>query len=61
MSFTQAQLDDAGIDQRALSRIIVAENRLNKLRVAHATKASAVRQSADAMKKINLFATEKRL
>ena len=61
LSFTQTQLDDACIDQRALSRIVVAENRLNKLRTAHANKATAVRQSADAMKYINLFATEKRL
>jgi hypothetical protein len=61
LSFTQTQLEDAGIDQRALSKIIVAENRLNKLRAAHATKADAVRQSADAMKHINLFATENRL
>lgn len=61
LSFTQKQLDDAAIDQRAMSKIIVAENRLNKLRAAHATKAAAVRQSADAMKHINLFATEKRL
>lgn len=61
LSFTQSQLDDAGIDQRSMSKIIVAENRLNKLRTAHATKAAAVRQSADAMRHINLFATERRL
>lgn len=61
LSFNQTQLDDACIDQRALSRIVVAENRLNKLRTAHANRATAVRQSADAMKYINLFATEKRL
>ena len=61
LSFTQTQLDDACIDQRALSRIVVAENRLSKLRAAHSTKAAAVRQSADAMKYVNLFATEKRL
>jgi hypothetical protein len=61
LSFTQAQLDDAGIDQRALSRIMVAENRLSKLRAAHATKAATVRRSAEAMKQVNLFATENRL
>ncbi len=61
LSFTQTQLDDACIDQRALSRIVVAENRLNKLRTAHANKATAVRQSAEAMTHINLFAKEKRL
>lgn len=58
LSFTQTQIDDAGIDQRALSKIIVAENRLAKLRAAHATKAEAVRHSAEAMKSINLFALE---
>ena len=61
LAFTQKQLEDAEIDQRAMSKIIVAENRLAKLRTAHATKAADVRYSADAMKHINLFAIEKRL
>jgi hypothetical protein len=61
LSFTQTQLDDAGIDQRALSRIMVAENRLSKLRAAHVTKAATVRRSGEAMKHVNLFATENRL
>ena len=61
LAFTQAQLDDAGIDQRAFSKIIVAENRLAKLRATNATKAVDVLQSAAAMKRINLFAIEKRL
>lgn len=61
LAFTQQDLDDANIDQRAMSKIVVAENRLTKLRSAHANKAAAVRQSAAAMKTINLFATENRL
>lgn len=61
LSFTAAQLDEAQIDHRALSRIIVAENRLAKLRAQHASKAASARESAERMKRIDLFATEKRL
>jgi hypothetical protein len=61
LSFSDQQLEDASIDRRALSQIVVAENRLTKLRSAHATKAAAVRESAAAMKNINLFALENQL
>lgn len=61
LSFTEQQLEEAEIDHRAMSKIFVAENRLNKARAAHATKAAAVRQSAEAMKHINLFAMDKQL
>lgn len=61
LAVTQEQLDTAGVDQRALSRVIVAENKLAKLRSAHATKAAAVHASADAIKSINLFAEINRL
>ena len=57
LSFSEQQLEDANIDRRALSQIVVAENRLTKLRSAHASKATAVRESAAAMKNINLFAS----
>lgn len=61
LSVTDEQLDASGVDRRALSRVIVAENKLAKLRAAHAAKASGVHASAASMKSINLFAEVNRL
>lgn len=58
---TQAQLDAAQVDHGALARIIAAEKRLARLRSEHAQHATAVRDSADFMRGIELFSREKRL
>ena len=60
-TFTQEQLDAAEVDPRALTRILAAEARLERLRADHSKNASAVRDSAKFMKGIELFSREKRL
>jgi hypothetical protein len=59
--FTPEQLDAAGIDQRALARIVAAESRLERLRTEHGKHAAAVHESATFMRGIELFSLEHRL
>lgn len=60
-TFTPEQLDKADVDHRALSRILAAETRLERLRVDHGRHAAAVRESAAFMRGIELFSLENRL
>ena len=60
-TFTPEQLDAAEVDHRALSRIIVAETRLERLRAEHLQNAANVRESAQFMRGIELFSLGRRL
>lgn len=61
LEYTPEQLAKAEINQRALSEIIVAETRLNKLKFATVDIASKVHLSAARMASLEIFALEKRL
>ncbi len=60
-AFTQDQLAAAEVDPRALTRILAAEARLERLRAEHGNNVSAVGDSAKFMKGIERFSREKRL
>lgn len=61
LEYSTEALAKAGIDQRALSAIIVAETRLMKVKVATVALAAQVHASAALMQSIELFALEQRL
>lgn len=60
-SYTPDEIEKAGISQRVLSQIIVAEMRLSKLKIATVTIAKDVHLSAARIATIELFATEHQL
>lgn len=58
---TPDELTEYQADARALSRIIAAETRLQRLRAEHAQHLQTVRDSNALMARINQFATEHQL
>ena len=60
-SYTREQLEDAKVDQHALSRIVAAEIRRERLKTQQYQAAASVRKSAAAMTQIEQFAKEARL
>lgn len=61
LAVTPDEIEKAGINPRALSVIIVAETRLEKLKLATVTLAAQVHESAARMASIELFAAQNRL